>query len=118
MYVAFDLARVYVMIEFSYEREDMCYFAFICAKVLKYILRFIAVFCWRAITQKGSRDIKLYLYLLRYGAVRKTVIQLFLKFQNFDANVGKITHITPLIREFYHNEDSSYPISFVMHIEC
>ena len=28
-------------------------------------------------------------------------------FQNFGANVGKITHINPLIREFYHNRASS-----------
>ena len=42
--------------------------------------------------------------LLRYGDIRKTAISQ--KFQNFGTNIGKITHINPLIREFYNNGDS------------
>ena len=37
--------RDLVMIEFSYERDDMCYFAYIHANVLNYFLGFIVVFC-------------------------------------------------------------------------
>ena len=43
--------------------------------------------------------------LLRYSTLTRAVIYVFLKFPNFGANVGKITHSTPLIRDFYHNRD-------------
>ena len=82
--------------EFSYERGDMCYFAYIRAKVLKYFSCFNVVFCWRAITQKNIKKHQI-MSLLKYWRPNKNSNIIVHKIKNFSANVGKITHITPLI---------------------
>ena len=73
--------RVYIMIEFSYERGDMCKLAYIGATILNFWLVWQADRCLRGPNMKKN--------------------------SKCGTNVGKITHTTPLIREFYHNVDSS-----------
>ena len=79
----------------------MWYFAYICTKVLNRVKftfsKFLLLFWFGAITQKIYAQLCLFWDLV---PPKKQKTKLFL---NFGTNVGKITHITPIIREFYGN---------------